>query len=190
MSDVIGRGVIEVSADSTKLKAGIEDAKRSLAGLGVATAEVTKSSSASIDRYVRSLAIQTETLGKSAREAELLKLGLRGATDAQLAAADSALRMTQRHKDWITIGEQVRSGLLALGAAAVGGFIAAAAAFDHLVKKAGEFQDMAEKVGDTAANFASLAVAVVLIAWAHSSGKLPAFFDHVIDQVTGSASGA
>ena len=70
MTDVISRGVIEVTADSTKLKAGIEDAKRSINSLGVATAEVTKSSSASIDRYVRSLAIQTETIGKSAREAE------------------------------------------------------------------------------------------------------------------------
>ena len=31
------------------------------------------------------------------------------------------------------------------------------------------------------------AVAVVLIAWARSSGKLPAFFDNIIDQVAGSA---
>jgi len=35
-----------------------------------------------------------------------------------------------------------------------------------------------------------LAVAVVLIAWAHNSGKLPAFFDDIINQVTGSANGA
>lgn len=34
---------------------------------------------------------------------------------------------------------------------------------------------------------AAAAVAVVLIAWARSSGKLPAFFDNIIDQVTGSA---
>jgi Flp pilus assembly pilin Flp len=36
---------------------------------------------------------------------------------------------------------------------------------------------------------AAAAVAVVLIAWAHSSGKLPAFFNHVIDQVMGNANG-
>ena len=29
---------------------------------------------------------------------------------------------------------------------------------------------------------AAAAVAVVLIAWANSSGKLPAFFDHIIDR--------
>jgi len=37
---------------------------------------------------------------------------------------------------------------------------------------------------------AAAAVAVVLIAWAHSSGKLPAFFDHIIDNVIGNADAA
>ena len=48
--------------------------------------------------------------------------------------------------------------------------------------------------GQTTAEYAlvilaAAAVAVVLIAWAHSSGKLPAFFNHVIDQVMGKANG-
>ena len=37
---------------------------------------------------------------------------------------------------------------------------------------------------------AAAAVAVVLIAWARSSGKLPAFFDSVIDSVIGDAAAA
>lgn len=46
--------------------------------------------------------------------------------------------------------------------------------------------------GQTTAEYAlvilaAAAVAVVLIAWAHSSGKLPAFFDNIIDKVAGSA---
>ena len=46
--------------------------------------------------------------------------------------------------------------------------------------------------GQTTAEYAlvilaAAAIAVVLIAWARSSGKLPSFFDHIIDQVTGSA---
>ena len=46
--------------------------------------------------------------------------------------------------------------------------------------------------GQTTAEYAlvilaAAAVAVVLIAWAKSSGKLPSFFDSIIDQVTGSA---
>jgi len=48
------------------------------------------------------------------------------------------------------------------------------------------------ETGQTTAEYAlvilaAAAVAVVLIAWARSSGKLPAFFDNIIDQVAGSA---
>ena len=49
-----------------------------------------------------------------------------------------------------------------------------------------------EEEGQTTAEYAlvilaAAAVAVVLITWARSSGKLPAFFDNIIDQVAGSA---
>jgi Flp pilus assembly pilin Flp len=49
-----------------------------------------------------------------------------------------------------------------------------------------------EEVAQTTAEYAlvilaAAAVAVVLIAWARSSGKLPAFFNNIIDQVAGSA---
>lgn len=49
-----------------------------------------------------------------------------------------------------------------------------------------------EQVAQTTAEYAlvilaAAAVAVVLIAWARSTDKLPAFFDDVIDQVAGSA---
>ncbi len=49
--------------------------------------------------------------------------------------------------------------------------------------------------GQTTAEYAlvilaAAAIAVVLIAWARSSGRLPAFFDQVIDQVIGDAAAA
>ena len=49
--------------------------------------------------------------------------------------------------------------------------------------------------GQTTAEYAlvilaAAAVAVVLIAWARSSGRLPAFFDQVIDSVIGDAGAA
>ena len=49
--------------------------------------------------------------------------------------------------------------------------------------------------GQTTAEYAlvilaAAAIAVVLLAWAHSSGKLPQFFDQVIDNVMGNANGA
>jgi Flp pilus assembly pilin Flp len=51
---------------------------------------------------------------------------------------------------------------------------------------------LGEEIAQTTAEYAlvilaAAAVAVVLIAWARSSGKLPAFFDNIIDQVAGSA---
>ncbi len=50
---------------------------------------------------------------------------------------------------------------------------------------------IARDAGQTTAEYAlvilaAAAIAVVLIAWARSSGKLPAFFDNIIDQVAGS----
>lgn len=51
---------------------------------------------------------------------------------------------------------------------------------------------LADETGQTTAEYAlvilaAAAVAVVLIVWARSSGKLPAFFDSIIEQVAGSA---
>ncbi|HXF58004.1 MAG TPA: DUF4244 domain-containing protein [Actinomycetota bacterium] len=48
------------------------------------------------------------------------------------------------------------------------------------------------QAGQTTAEYAlvilaAAAIAIVLIAWARSSGKLPAFFDRIIDQITNSA---
>ncbi|MBI4291328.1 MAG: hypothetical protein HY661_07615 [Betaproteobacteria bacterium] len=162
MSDVIGRGVIEVVADARKLKAGIEDAKKSIRTLGEGQKEISKGAQQSIDKYIGGLKMQNATLGKSVREVELYKLALRGASNEQLKVADAVLRSTQRHKDWIAIGEQSRRMFVAIGAIAATSLIAAAAAFDQLVKKAGDFQDMAEKVGDSAEAIASLAVAAAV----------------------------
>jgi Flp pilus assembly pilin Flp len=49
--------------------------------------------------------------------------------------------------------------------------------------------------GQTTAEYAlvilaAAAIAIVLIAWARSSGKLPAFFDNIIDTVIGDANAA
>ena len=56
-------------------------------------------------------------------------------------------------------------------------------------------QRLSEEAGQTTAEYAlvilaAAAVAMVLIAWAKSSGKLPAFFNGIIDKLTGSADSA
>jgi Flp pilus assembly pilin Flp len=57
------------------------------------------------------------------------------------------------------------------------------------------FRALRREDGQTTAEYAlvilaAAAVAIVLIAWAKSSGRLPAFFDQVIDTVIGDASNA
>ena len=57
------------------------------------------------------------------------------------------------------------------------------------------FRSLRREGGQTTAEYAlvilaAAAVAIVLIAWAKSSGRLPAFFDQVIDTVIGDASNA
>jgi hypothetical protein len=159
VADVIGRGVIEVSADATKLRAGIDEAKKSVASLGIASEEATKRQSASIDKYIKQLGTAAVTTGKSTRETELYKLGLRGASDAQLAAANSALKMTEGYEKGQILGGQIKAGFVALAAVSATALIATYAAFDQLVKKAAEFQDLSETTGASAEGLASIAVA-------------------------------
>ena len=57
------------------------------------------------------------------------------------------------------------------------------------------FRSLRREEGQTTAEYAlvilaAAAVAIVLIAWAKSSGRLPAFFDQVIDTVIGDADAA
>lgn len=159
MADVIGRGVIEVSADSSKLNAAIDKARRSIKDLGETDQKTAGKRSASIDAYIRKLQQQNAQLGMSAKQAEFYRLGLRGATDEQLRAVNAAMRVNDAYQRNQRVLAGVRAGLITIGTAAVTGLIAAAVAFDHLIKKAGDFQDMAEKTGDSAENIASLAVA-------------------------------
>lgn len=139
MSEVIGRGVIEVSADASKMNAAIGEARKSIASLGTASKSAAASSAKSIDKYVQSLQTQSKTIGKSEREQQLYKLALRGASDEQLRAANSALRLTEAYKKGEAIGSRMHTGMIALSAAATvaaGGMIALVVssinAADHL----------------------------------------------------------
>jgi lambda family phage tail tape measure protein len=163
MADVVGRGIIELVADARKLKAGIEDAKKSIRTLGEGQKDVSAAAAQSIDRYVGKLQQQAATVGKSTRETELYKLALRGASIEQINAANAALKTVEAHEKHVAVLNNIRTAAIAAGAAIgtalVVGTIAAAAAFDQLIKSAAKFQDLAETIGDSAGNFASLAVA-------------------------------
>jgi hypothetical protein len=150
---------LEIGADASGVEVAVGKAKRAINSLGVAVQDSSSKASKSIDRYVQSLQTQAATLGKTTRETELYKLAVRGASDAQLKAADTAIRMREQYERNEAAAQRLRAVFVGMGAAAATGLIAATVAFDRLVKSAGEFQDMSEKFGDSAENFASLAVA-------------------------------
>jgi lambda family phage tail tape measure protein len=162
MSDVIGRGVIEVSADSSKLNAAIAEARTRLAGLGDAGKNSAAKAAASIDKYVKGLETQNALLGKSARQIELYKLALKGATDGQLRAANAQLAISEafhksearmaKLKDLTKTAFLGIAGVIGLaGGATISGILG-------LAKAAGDFQDLAEKTGESSAALASLYV--------------------------------
>jgi len=166
MSEVIGKGVIEVSADATKLKAGVDDAKRSIKSLGKDIGDSMGTASAkasrSIDNYVKKLQTAAATQSMSARESELYTLSLKGASKAQLDAADAALRMSEGYEKGIEIGQRLRTGLIASAAALVALGAAGVVAFGKVTEGISKYQELSEKTGETASNIASLQTASVL----------------------------
>lgn len=98
MSTVVGQGIIEVSADSTKLEAGIAEAKRSVRSLGDANQSAAARSAAAIDTYIKRLEASASSIGKTTRELKLQELAQRGATAEQLRSADAALSTIEAYK--------------------------------------------------------------------------------------------
>jgi lambda family phage tail tape measure protein len=159
MSDVIGRGVIEVSADSTKLKAGIEDAKRSVKGLGTSAAESSGKASRSIDAYIKKLETQNVMFGMSARQAEQYRLGLRGATAEQIRAAEAALDMADANSKTAAMQERVKIGLIAAAAAATAAAGAIAAMVISSIDAADNLNDLSKKTGISVEQLSGLSLA-------------------------------
>src|SRR4051812_43485735 len=127
---------LEISADASGVEAGVGKAKRAINSLGVAVKDSNTAAGRSIDRYVKGLQQQNEQIGKTARETELYKLALKGASEAQLKAADDAIKLREAHERTEAANARLRASFLTLGAVVATGLIAAYAAFNSLVKKA------------------------------------------------------
>lgn len=162
MSEVIDRGILSITADVSGLEASMLKAKRSLRDFGQTTGKEQERNRRSIDKYVEGLQTQAVTFGKSARESELFRLKLRGATDEQLKAADAALRLTERQEKAAATTAKLGSIAKAAGVLIATAFIAAAHAARELIKQGADFQDVAEKMGDSASNIASIAPAAAV----------------------------
>lgn len=103
---------LTIIADASGVEAGVGKAKRSLKDLGVTAENAGKQGAAgfekigaasasakrAIDASISRLQTQAAVIGKSATDAKLFELRQRGATAAQLASAEAALRTVAAHK--------------------------------------------------------------------------------------------
>jgi Lambda phage tail tape-measure protein (Tape_meas_lam_C) len=159
MSEVIGRGVIEVSADSSKMNAAIGEARKSIASLGEASKNASQSSARSIDKYVQSLQTHNATLGKSVRETELYKLALRGASDEQLRAANNALKLSAAYETGGRIGDYVKSKLRDLSVVALASAGGIAALVFSSINAADKLNDLSKSTNLSVEDLSGLSLA-------------------------------
>lgn len=134
---------------------GVAAAQSSIAKGGLDAAEIKRASTA-IDEQVTKLQLVATTNGMSARESRLYELAVQGASKAQLQAADSAIRMNEGYERGVAIGERVRAGLIATAAAAAALAVGALVAASRIADSIANYQDLSEKIGDTASSIATL----------------------------------
>lgn len=160
MSDsVIGKGVIELVADARQLRAGIDDAKKSIRTLGEGQKDISKKAAQSIDQYIGKLKAQNAMLGKSTREQELYKLALRGASNEQIKAAETVLKLNEAYKKGAVIGDRIRTGLIAGAAAATLAGGAIAGFIISSINAADKLNDLSKSTGVSVENLSGLALA-------------------------------
>lgn len=147
---------------AASVKKAVEDltktSKQSGGGLGISSA-AAREASASIDAQIGKLQTLAATHGLNARQATLYKLGLEGATKAQLDAASSAIKLTEAYDRGQSIGEGFKTGLKAIAAAAIAAGAAAAYAVVRISGQVANYKQLSEVIGDTASAVASLQLA-------------------------------
>jgi len=159
MSDVLSRGTIELVVDARRVRAGIEEAKRSIRTLGEGQRDISAAASRSIDTYITKLQTQNEVFGKSAREAALYRLALKGASDQQIAAANSALLVAESHDKMIANAAKARVAVAAIATAAVAAGAAVAVMAKEQIEVLDKLANVSRVTGIAAEDLAGLSLA-------------------------------
>jgi len=124
-----------------------------------AAASATEKVRESIDKQVSAMRQQVETFGMSERQSKLYKLSIDGATESQLKQAEAALKQVDALKRAGEMGESAGRAIKVGALAAVAGIGATIAAFEMLIGKVSQYQDLAEQTGGDPAGIASLRTA-------------------------------
>lgn len=165
MADLKVQG--EVSLDASGVETGVTKAKRSLAGLGEgarqASDKMTQANartSASIDRFIAKTEQAAKNVGKTATEIKLYELAQKGATQAQLQAAEAALKQVDAMKQQEERAERMKGRIAAIAVLASGALIGAGVAYAAKLKTAVDsidsFNDLADATGASVENISAL----------------------------------
>lgn len=145
MANTLGTLVVRLGLDAADFIQGMSKADLEANRF----AEKQKRAAAAVDRTVQALERQAILAGKSSREAQLLQLAWRGATEEQLKAADAALKQVESQQKWAS---HAAAAGLAAGALAAG-FVAMVRAQVDAVDK---FNDLADATGASIENISGL----------------------------------
>ncbi len=155
----LGRLTVSLGLDAGEYISGLTKAELTAKQF----ANQQKVNAQAVERSLVALDRQAASLGKSAKEAKLFELAQKGATAAQLKAADAALTYSENFEKAQKKQEDLSKGAarlgVAIGAALSAAVIGSVYAFDRLVKSAANFQDLAEMTGSNAETLASFSVA-------------------------------
>jgi hypothetical protein len=136
MSNIVGSLKVLLGLDAAEFTSGLTRAE----AVAAKFADKQKRNQLAIDRQVKSLQSQAAAYGMSTREAKLFELSQKGATAAQLSAADAALRNVEAQKEAARIGAAIGVGALAAVAGLVVLTKGAIDSADHL-------NDLSKKTG-------------------------------------------
>lgn len=153
-------------ADLEKMRSAGEKAEKAVGSLGTASQKTAKemesakkaaeATSKAIDEQIKKLQQQATTNGMTARETKLYELAVKGATKAQLEAADAAIRLNEGYEKGVAIGNKIKVGFAAITAATAAAAVGMYVVTNKQLEQIANYQGISEKIGDTAVNVASL----------------------------------
>lgn len=155
MASIIGSLRVVLGLDSAEYTQGLSRAEAQSAKFEASQ----KRTLASIDRQVKALQTQAAQLGMSAREIRLSELAHKGATAAQLASADAALRQAEAFKAAEDRAAAFRSVGVAVGAAAAAAAAGLVAMAKGAIDAADNLRDASQKTGIAAVDLGGIGYA-------------------------------
>jgi len=123
------------------------------ASITIGAKDATGPAFSAVERSIQKLQLAAATNGKSATEAKLLELSLKGATEQQLKLAESSLKLNEAYNKGAVIGQVLKMGLIAAAAATA---TSAVISFSTALRDIDAFNDLSDATGASVENISAL----------------------------------